>query len=253
MRKGFSGATVRVTIRSAVKSFPEHSLDAEARMCMMLYPLTPWVIAVGSDYYEMEILQEPEHTPHWTENAFIDMRQKLELVWARKLPIVNRDWRPLLIKFCETYGYNVAPLIHALLPVSVTEGAQMIHGDPTLANVMFRNEYDLCIVDPIMPNGKIPAMWTVDLGKMLQSCCGWEKVILGWKYDSASCADKVLNNVPMIDARRSWFWCMVHFLRILPYVKSESNAGVMAKNNAKWIYSYLITNKDPMEYLKERQ
>lgn len=97
--------------------------------------------------------------------------------------------------------------------------ACLTHGDPTLDNVMRRMGY-FVITDPIPATPAVPDLWAVDLGKILQSLTGFEKVRYG-----ASAHNPVevqpqhlLNTLDWSDRIRTVYWCVVHYLRAMPYV-----------------------------------
>lgn len=106
-------------------------------------------------------------------------------------------------------------LLVAQLPEPKSE--RFIHGDATLGNLVY--------VDSrwtwIDPNVRKFVPWDphVDLGKMLQSCWGYERVLLGGQprpeLDTGLAIE--LSTLSGLDWRSAELWLMVHALRLLPY------------------------------------
>lgn len=133
-------------------------------------------------------------------------------VWPREALPLSHDifWREHLKKFLETLAaYDYSNLLDKLYGGEDVSTC-LIHGDPTVANLMRRGSKPV-LIDPIRPVGKIPSIKAVDQGKMLQSVLGWEELVLGLEIDTPK---KLPELVPADVA----FWCGVHHLRILPYL-----------------------------------
>lgn len=255
--KGRSGAVIVLTERRAIKVGAR--LHQQYSYLSALYPLTPrtygYMVIDESreeDMYIMERLEEPDfNQPDWSVNTLKAMRKSLEVVWARSSPSRDygtyRDWQRELTEFCGKKGFDIKPIVDELAMECVLAGAPyVIHGDPTLANVMFRKNplTPLVICDPIVPQGKIPSHYTVDIGKMLQSAIGWENLLFGLEQDNTACVAAVFGKDPSgLEVRRGWFWCMVHLLRILPYVSVFGDEYLWAHANARAIYKDLISQK----------
>lgn len=261
--KGRSGARIVLIGDKAIK-IGRH-LENQYLQCEALYPITPEVFGylqvseeTDDGLYIMERLSEPpEFTEHeeWSVVTLRAMRAQLEYVWQARLADTARfdykDWQVELETFCREFKFEVAPLIVELGLDGIMAGVPYpIHGDPTLANVMIRKQPAVdgvvpaseCIVicDPIAPRGKIPAHYTVDIGKMLQSAIGWETHLYGLHIPRDQCVSAVLGDSPqLLEVQRSWFWCMVHLIRILPYVHRHSRDYQWAHNRAVTLYSDL--------------
>lgn len=257
--KGRSGATIVYSKKRVVKI--GHQLIHQYRSCVSLYPITPMtfghMVVSGDeeiDMYVMERLKEPEEfTEHgdWSANALHEMFKILSPVWSREPPLsvgFDRDWLSQLEAFCAPKGFILDKLIEPLRLDTILSGAQYcIHGDPTLANVLMRGD-DIVICDPIMPRGKIPSDYAVDVGKMLQSAIGWENHLYDLHTPMEPCVRAALGidtecRPSMGEIRRSWFWCMVHLIRILPYVRPFSEDWNWAHTRARVIYKDLIKDK----------
>jgi len=110
----------------------------------------------------------------------------------------------------------------------------LTHGDPTFDNVMIREETgELVFVDPLPASLVAPDMRCVDIGKILQSVLGWERIRYGSERFSlrASVTDlagvlRTTLRVSENEWRASVFWCVVHLLRTLPYVTDDVRVGV---------------------------
>lgn len=258
MKKGYSGAGLTLvtgvpgTSHSGRRMVSKRGNGCykQAQACLTLYPLTPKVFDFAytdgfCDGYKMEFLDEPYISPHWCETIFVAMYQALlKKAWDRRCELADRNWGSKLVTFAGSYGYDVRSMFN------LTDGLQssVIHGDPTLSNVMYR-DLELCIIDPIMPEGKVPNKWIVDLGKMLQSAIGWEKLIYDWEYDVEKSVNAVLSQEPADVRREAWFWCFIHLLRILNYVRDDSKEHKWAALRARTIYESLRSKELKICYM----
>lgn len=95
----------------------------------------------------------------------------------------------------------------------------LTHGDPTLDNVMRRSGY-FVITDPIPATPAVPDLWAVDLGKILQSLTGFEYVRYGVTPHKSTEVrpGHLLDTLDWNDRIRTVYWCVVHYLRAMPYV-----------------------------------
>lgn len=228
MKKGNSGARLSFCSLGVKKNGKDVVRQAET--CMRLYPVTPLVLSMKSSWlgesYIMERLEEPNSPDwHWAKLTLGYMREVLQKrVWSKKIDSASSDWIVKLVDFLNTIPLDVSLYEEVIqrLFVRFELDNSLVHGDPTLANVLYRDNGELVIVDPISPTGKIPPHWTVDLGKLLQSAIGWETSQFGWEYDTPSCIKVVLDGIEDVDKARAWFWCAIHCLRILPYAKNHT-------------------------------
>lgn len=186
----------------------------------------PRVFAKGEGWYLMERLRElSEQRRNDTAGTLRRMRGLLERhVWPRAALVVQPNpmsWREPLI----AWGANTAPggmvdplLIDRLYSAGRPPERQVLtHGDPTIANLMERNNRDLCFIDPLKAGGKIPSFREVDIGKMLQSAIGWESQLdTGWPSSRVNdgLIAVVLEQDSVSVCARSFFWCAIHLLRI---------------------------------------
>lgn len=251
MKKGHSGASIALTSRGVVKcSEPGKGLLDQAKMCEMLYPVTPRIydtrVSTRTEQYTMEVLKEPifetwSATP-WAGATLKAMRRLLMMyVWHQRVADSKHGgWRNSLSHWLSAFQVD-RNLYEELMDKLFTRRSiggnySLIHGDPTLANVLFRDA-TLVITDPIPPKGKIPGHFTVDLGKMLQSAMGWEMVSFGWKYDTETVCLEVLTDYDMLTRARAWFWASIHCLRIIPYAR-DAEITTWAEENATRCIGY---------------
>lgn len=97
--------------------------------------------------------------------------------------------------------------------------AVRVHGDPTFENVM-RRDNDLVLIDPIPGRYYAPDIMAVDLGKILQSCCGYEAMLAGDDVVGDPEVDWLLDFSRWDVALAKWFG-LVHVCRFLPYLSEE--------------------------------
>ena len=75
------------------------------------------------------------------------------------------------------------------------------------------------LCDPI-PSGRLPDVRALDLGKILQSCFGFETIVYGWRYSSP--VPNPLWVRDLCDDDNEWqatiAFGALHILRLLPYV-----------------------------------
>ncbi len=107
-------------------------------------------------------------------------------------------------------------LLHSLYP-DFSERPCLIHGDPTLANLMQRG-HQYVLIDPLPPKVHVPSLREIDLAAMLQSAAGWETMLdpHGWpRGDFEVLAAVVLNGETTQTKARAYFWAAYKCARIL--------------------------------------
>ncbi len=194
----------------------------------------PRVTRVGETGYDMEPLLA---APAWAldhEAIFAEMIISLKRdLWH--LPAeVPYDEAALLTKvgeLCHRFElraeYDRWRELHSAITWSDLPTA-LVHGDPTFDNVMFRESTgDLVLVDPLpslITGPAIPDMRCVDLGKIMQSVLGWERVRYGRDEDGFHVDWSVFSG-QVLTSRNEWLatvlFCATHFMRTLPYVVDE--------------------------------
>lgn len=200
---GHSGARIELLddLETVRKQHPDAA--AEARHISQLgYAVCPQIMAVGEDWYTMERLKPAERH----EGMLRDIEYMLSLhVWRRQGGPHTSEW-------CELLQTSLGVVVPAAV-FAQTRDIVLIHGDPTIANLMHRDDADgnsLVLIDPKPSGGRIPWMIDVDRGKMLQSMCGWE-VMLGMDVPLQLPPKFVSDEATLA---RSMWWLHVHALRI---------------------------------------
>lgn len=88
----------------------------------------------------------------------------------------------------------------------------LIHGDPTLSNLMVTQRRRVKMIDPAPPRAGLPQLKEVDLGKLLQSAMGWEHLtMLDWPEPID---EEALDYVASFGLRVA-FWGAFHCLRVV--------------------------------------
>lgn len=91
------------------------------------------------------------------------------------------------------------------------------HGDPTLCNTL-QSQKQAILIDPLPADDAVPDIIAVDLGKLLQSCLGWESVAHGWRADTWDWPEAVY---ALCNDENEWlatrYWCLIHLARLVPY------------------------------------
>jgi hypothetical protein len=181
--------------------------------------VAPRIYKMTNDYYIMEKLKQPLPKQLFTEETIQIIHEKLHLVHKEPPIRVDPEWPVLLEKFLTPYREE-----YKIPSVNANNSAfSLIHGDPTLANIMLRGE-ELILIDPVAPRGKIPPLPEVDYGKMLQSALGWEGILcrVPW-WKSEHLIKPILIGIPDNRKAAAWFWCGVHILRLLPRAQTRSD------------------------------
>lgn len=102
----------------------------------------------------------------------------------------------------------------------------LTHGDPTAENVMLRGEAYV-IIDPLPSTEAVPDDLAVDVGKLLQSAYGWET--MRGNDRARFSPESVAKHFSAEVFEMGQLWCVVHFVRTLPYVTEEVKLRVVAK------------------------
>lgn len=241
MRRGSSGAEIillddRVVKQASDKSDGVRLIDQASWLQKHESPLLPRVFQVYARSYVMERLAVP---PLRLLNRYETIREivtRLEWhVWCHSaLAPLNHDMlRAKLTDLIETYDFQHiwGQIFRMTTHIRWNElRTCLTHGDPTLDNLMIRESTgEVVLIDPIPATLVIPDLWSVDLGKIIQSLLGWEAA----RYDDSSLAfsmhpDTFLDMVGASDNERqaAIFWSVVHLLRTLPYVDDRVRGEV---------------------------
>lgn len=106
------------------------------------------------------------------------------------------------------------------------------HGDPIMDNVLLRGER-VVLTDPIRATPAIPDLRCVDIGRMIQSAVGYERIRYGLRGPISEGHDFVRELVGGFSGTTwhewlcSMYWACCHLLRSMHYVDAET------RNNLK--------------------
>lgn len=205
---GFSDAKLAV-IKRGPEEVREQGLLAEyigPDVCPHIYRYHP-------DGYEMEVLEPPAaRNTLWLTSVFAKLTTH---VWTHgSYRGWNFEWLGPLTTWAEKAPW-LKNAINEVYPFEPQTGYRLIHGDPTLANLMQRSNGDLVVTDP-MPRleyrKEIPNRVEVDLGKLLQSAMGWERM-LGCHNSLWQQPELVLNIAGDLK-RETLLWGAIHLARV---------------------------------------
>ena len=141
-------------------------------------------------------------------------------VWRNGSVVHNTSWEVQLNAWMQEQMPEITVPSQLLAELYETPGRiTLIHGDPTLCNIMQNEVGKPFLIDARVPEGKIPSFAEVDVGKLLQSAWGWERVMNPAfpHFDTAEAIEHVLaetccRSIP--HTRRALFWAAVHLSRI---------------------------------------
>lgn len=153
--------------------------------------------------------------------------EKLRILWGR-IPstdhvFTNPNWRAHLISHLEEqitkHQLQVSKSFAQALVLALPSGPEVfqIHGDPTLANLVY-DGFEPFWIDPLQ-RPYIPNMACVDVGKMFQSCWGYEQILCKMKnvpQFNRRVAEE-LAEAAGVNFEDAFKWCIVHLIRLLPY------------------------------------
>jgi hypothetical protein len=150
-------------------------------------------------------------------------------VWSHE-PVVRYDVDTTLRRVRQIADRYVLDDAYDILSEVATEldwddlAACLTHGDATFDNVMFRGE-QLVMIDPIPATLTVgvPDLWSADMGHILRSVIGFERV--RYRDDNQHLRVTAKQFRFHIDDDQEWtatvFWCAVHLLRTLPYAPND--------------------------------
>jgi hypothetical protein len=249
VRRGSSGAVITwvgddVTKRVTPNADPTRLVDQGHWLQQHASSAVPHVLRVYDSSYVMERLVVP---PTYLLDHDLVMRvminQLTAHVWSQSAvaPLNHGMLQGKLERLLDNYegfaGFHTwITRTHASI-VWKNVHRCLSHGDPTFDNVMIREETgELVLADPIPATLIVPDMRCVDVGKILQSVLGWERVRYrndnftfhvgaGTLHEHLVHGDTV-RGFDENEWRASVFWAVVHLLRTLPYVDVEVRLGV---------------------------
>lgn len=225
---GLSGARVIVFENIAMKTnkrAPKRVIEQGEWLREYEASNLPEVHAVISTGYIMEAL-----TPIPTDRVNLALLVNALDTGVWKFPARNFvDTPETLLKVSGILEQYAPSLIReAIMLLSYIRPTQecLTHGDPTAENVMLRDgEY--VVIDPIPSTLAIPDDIAVDVGKLLQSAHGWEAMkgetrVMWTPHEVEDFFIGTIFDVAQL-------WCIVHFVRTLPYVSKEVRPRVVDK------------------------
>lgn len=226
--RGTSGATVDVRTWGAIKSTTDPSKHdfLYRQACYMATHGAPFadVLWTRTGAYATQALRPLQcKTP--LEVLLRHARASLRPLWARPA-VPASGWAVALAAYIERLCVSM-PSVRAYMLTMLDRVAHRpgtigtTHGDATLDNAM-RNDYEeLTWIDPIPYREDIPPLVGVDLGKLLQSACGYEQVKYGqtsnWSTPIYAAQEAVLSGMSEDDVFSARFFHRLAYLRGLRY------------------------------------
>lgn len=171
------------------------------------------VLRIERGQFTMPRLLEPV-VPDEIEQALLSGTMRLaSYLWPKLDLFPQPEWRDKLLRHL---GERYTKLVRSL-PEPKRTGA--IHGDPTFANILFNEATDQWLWCDPLDRAFIPRDPRVDVGKMFQSCWGYEQVILGMTdhLELNEPLARDISRLARIDYDSAMLWCYVHFVRLIPY------------------------------------
>lgn len=188
-----SGNSGNLLYEAVVKVGP--GCQQEGAFCQHLGPVVaPVVHYMIPNGYVMERLKPAVIR----RRTLIDIETALaDYIWCRPaLPSTNdTSWREVL---AERYAIDVPDWVGRSEPC-------LVHGDPTLSNALYRENYTSLIMgDPRPPRDYMPQTRETDMGRILQSYMGWEVAAYGYN-EMAYSAPFFVTDATLY--REALFWC----------------------------------------------
>jgi len=172
--------------------------------------------------FTMVRLNEPDYLE---PRALLEASSSLKTLWNTPWRGSDKDWREKLRAHLKNLRIITDAEVDALISqLRDVEKPCWIHGDPTLANLLqSSNGYHW--IDPLLRE-YIPGDPHVDLGKMYQSCLGYEQVLLNKPsaVGTLSRDPELLDDIAelySLDRDLGLAWCAVHYLRLMPYQEEK--------------------------------
>lgn len=194
----------------------------EAHACVGIIPIT----RLTQYAYTMPHAEEwPD--PVDTRAAFDGVVNLLKTyVWNNMPEVVNPPEFALKENTIRAWGGAPDQLIDVAVELRervdwMTVPRTLTHGDPTFHNTLWLKDR-LVLCDPVPANTTIPDIRAVDLGKLLQSCFGFETIMHGWSMTEPPNPAWVREVVHNDNEWNAAVYCgVLHILRMLPYIKTQ--------------------------------
>ena len=191
-------------------------------------PIVPDVYLVRPDGYDMQRLTElPKSTTNpdlltceivlqldahiWSVPPSVNISMELH---TEKVDALAREWLT---------GKSVLRLLKVRERVEWDSLRKCLtHGDPTYDNVMVHPNGRIILIDPIPATSAVPDLMAVDIGKIMQSLKGYEEMRYApYLVVDAGELDTLHYLVSEIEWEAAEYWCIVHFLRAVPYMPAH--------------------------------
>lgn len=229
------GSTLTIHGATIVKTAPVGESIFMQRHPTVFVPVL-WADRVSGTTARYAMPRLNASTPAHLEEALLEGLDRLTHLWACPHYVktsAQSDWRPLLVEHVRRrvkdhaleIDLSVAESVISRLP-NVKHHVE-IHGDATLANLVHGPALGWRWIDPLQ-RVFIPGDPHVDLGKALQSCLGYEQVLLGQSRSPRVDVASRLAARHSLDEMTGWLWCYVHMIRLLSYQTMQDRKVFMA-------------------------
>lgn len=194
-------------------------------------PSLPQVYSVSDNAYQMERLTQPPvhlmstettleeiavilQRDFWSQPAVVEFEYEAHTDRLAPLPITNLTMKKLLL------------LYHRIDWSSLTPG--LTHGDPILDNLMLRYTGELVLADPIPATPALPDLISVDIGRLLQSAVGYERVRYGLPGPENAGLDRLSFTWTLTknDMTAALYFAAIHCLRSMVYVDGPTAQAI---------------------------
>ena len=117
---------------------------------------------------------------------------------------------------------DILPMWPSLLDLRPRRGKPRrvnTHGDPTFENVMLSQSGELTLIDPLPCSSRMPPIADVDVGKIVQSLLGYERIVAGGVanvWQAVEWLHVITHAYPA-----AAYFTGVHLVRLMPYQTEE--------------------------------
>lgn len=228
--QGRSGNSLEFKVDRVVKHVPLHEL------WQPLFMRRHHGVFVNVTYVAFDSLGVEYGMPRLTSPSFNETSLALEIVdkisylWSHyaRVPL---DWRNELLEHLvptveAELSWSREKLTRLVERLPDVKNPATIHGDPTFSNSLRYPNGSIAMIDPLM-RSFIPPDRHVDVGKVFQSLWGYERILDG-KLDYPSFDEEAATQIIQrhdLDGDACMAWCIVHFIRLLPY-QMEREAAI---------------------------
>lgn len=213
MKKGKSGADLQIRVRKTGGNIDR--LLQQANYLKGIRSLgidrVPQIYEIGPDYYDMEWAGVPPTSNLHSKYILQALQVLQEEFWPHAPIAVNPGWRDNLER---EFGADIDMLRPNL---DIIQERDLIHGDPTFANLVVGSVCQPVILDALPPAHVMPSHRVVDIGKLLQSACGYELLLKNrvWPETHHQLIHGILESTGF--RREALFFGLVHIRRLSKY------------------------------------